>query len=311
MKPLPAALDDYLALRRSLGYKLCDEDRLLRQFVAFAGESEAEFITTDLALTWATRRPAEYSPYWCRRLRAVRHFAQYCSAHDPRTVVPPPGLVLHRYQRPTPYIYRDEEIGRLLAAAAGPPSRTGLRPRTFVTLFGLYAVTGLRCREPLQLDRTDVDWQNGVLTIRSTKFGKSRLVPLHPSTVDALRAYALCRDRLCRTADSPSFFLSEAGIRLSHWAVRATFVTLSHRIGLRGPNDSHGPRLHDLRHRMAVNALLRWYREGVDVERHLPTLATYLGHAHVTDTYWYLTATPELLQRAMLRLEQPDPGALP
>jgi integrase len=311
MKPLPAALDDYLALRRSLGYKLCDEGRLLRQFVAFAGERGAEFITTDLALTWATRRPAEYSPQWCRRLRAVRHFAQYCSAHDPRTVAPPPGLVLHRYQRPTPYIYRDEEIGRLLAAAAGLPSRTGLRPRTFVTLFGLYAVTGLRCREPLQLDRTDVDCQNGVLTIRGTKFGKSRLVPLHPSTVDALRAYAVCRDRLCRSPDSPSFFLSEAGTRLSHWAVRATFVTLSHRIGLRGPNDSHGPRLHDLRHRMAVNTLLRWYREGADVERHLPTLATYLGHAHVTDTYWYLTATPELLQRALLRLEQPDPGALP
>ena len=208
-------------------------------------------------------------------------------------------------------IYRDEEIGRLLASAAELPSKTGLRPRTFVTLFGLYAVTGLRCQEPLQLDRTDVDWQNGVLTIRGTKFGKSRLVALHPSTVDALRAYAVCRDRLCRNPDSPSFFLSEAGTRLSHWAVRATFVTLSHRIGLRGPNDSHGPRLHDLRHRMAVNTLLRWYREGVDVERYLPTLATYLGHAHVTDTYWYLTATPELLQCAMLRLEQPDSDALP
>jgi site-specific recombinase XerD len=149
----------------------------------------------------------------------------------------------------------------LLAAAAELPSKTGLRPRTFVTLFGLYAVTGLRCREPLQLDRTDVDWQNGALTIRGTKFGKSRLVPLHPSTVDALRVYGVCRDRLCRNPDSPSFFLSEAGTRLSHWAVRATFVTLSHRIGLRRPNDSHGPRVHDLRHRMAVNTLLQWYRE--------------------------------------------------
>jgi integrase len=170
-------------------------------------------------------------------------------------------------------------------------------------------VTGLRCREPLQLDRGDVDWQDGLLTIRGTKFGKSRLVPLHPTTVNALRAYAACRDRLCRYPDSPSFFLSEGGSRLSHWAVRATFVTLSHRIGLRRPGDSHGPRLHDLRHRMAVNTLLRWYGEGVDVERHLPTLATYLGHAHITDTYWYLTATPELLQRAMFRLEQPDSGA--
>lgn len=311
MNPLQATLDDYLAMRRALGHKLCWPGKLLQQFVAFAGQTGADFITADLALTWATQRPTGHSAEWGRRLRAVRHFAQYCSARDPRTVVPPPNLLPDRYRRPTPYIYRDDEILRLLDAAAALPSVTGLRPRTYLTLFGLYAVTGMRCKEPLQIDRDDVDWGNGVLTIRGTKFGKSRYVPIHSTTQDALRDYAAFRDRLCRNPESPSFFVSERGTRLTHWRVRATFVSLSHQTGLRSAGDSHGPRLHDLRHRMAVTTLLRWYRDGVDVERHLPELSTYLGHAHVTDTYWYLTATPELLQHAMLRLEQPEPRILP
>jgi integrase len=225
--------------------------------------------------------------------------------------VPPPGLLPHRYQRPTPYIYRDEEISRLLGAAQQLSSATGLRPHTYATLFGLYAVTGMRCREPLQLDRDDVDLMNGVLTIRGTKFGKSRYVPLHVSTQCALNSYATRRDRLCRNPDSPSFFVSDCGTRLTHWSVRSTFVKLSHQIGLRGAGDSRGPRLHDLRHRMAVNTLLGWYRDGVDVERRLPELSTYLGHAHITDTYWYLTATPELLRQALFRVEPSERGALP
>jgi integrase len=269
-----------------------------------------DFITTDLALTWATRRPTVASPEWARRLRVVRLFARYCSGRDPRTIVPPSGLLPGRYQRPAPYIYRDNEIACLLEAAKQLPSATGLRRRTYSTLFGLYAVTGMRCKEPLQLDRDDVDWINGVLTVRGTKFGKSRYVPLHPTTQHALRDYAADRDRLCRNPDSPSFFVSERGTRLTHWSVRATFVTLSHRIGLRSASDTHGPRLHDFRHRMAVNTLLRWYREGADVERRLPELSTYLGHAHITDTYWYLTATPELLQHALLRVEQPESRTL-
>lgn len=310
MKPLPSALDEYLALRRSLGYKLWEECRLPpirgirrreRGGVYHHGPRPDLGDPAAGGIFALLVSPAQGRPTLRRVLQRSRPANRGASSRPACSSLPAAHTL----------IYRDEEVGRLLAAAAELPSKTGLRPRTFVTLFGLYAVTGLRCREPLQLDRTDVDWQIGALTIRGTKFGKSRLVPLHPSTVDALRAYAVCRDRLCRNPDSPSFFLSEAGTRLSHWAVRAAFVTLSHRIGLRGPNDSRGPRLHDLRHRMAVNTLLRWYREGVDVERHLPTLATYLGHAHITDTYWYLTATPELLQQAMLRLEQPDSGALP
>jgi integrase len=192
----------------------------------------------------------------------------------------------------------------LLAAARRLPSTTGLRPHTFATLFGLYVCTGLRANEPLRLDRGDVDLVNGVLTIRETKFGKSRYVPIHPSTQRALRRYAECRDRCCRDPATPSFFVSDRGTRLTEWCVRWTFVKLSHEIGLRGPGDSRGPRLHDLRHRLAIKTLLKWYRCGVDVERRLPHLSAYLGHAHVTDTYWYLTATPELLHYMLRRVER-------
>jgi integrase len=199
----------------------------------------------------------------------------------------------------------------LLDAARQLPSVTGLRPHTYATLFGLYAATGMRCSEPLQLNRDDVDLADGVLTIHGTKFGKSRYVPLHISAQGALQHYATRRDRLCPTPDCPSFFLSERGTRLSQWSVRWTFVKLSRQIGLRGASDSRGPRLHDLRHRLAVSTLLHWHRRGVDVERHLPALSTYLGHAHITDTYWYLTATPELLRYALRRVERSERGIRP
>jgi integrase len=311
MSPLQSTLDEYLALRRALGHKLCDAERLLRRFVAFADRAGAPYITTELAMAWATQPAAVQPAEWARRLGVARRFAQYCSAIDPRTTIPPPDLLPHRYRRPTPYIYRDEEIARLLDAARQLPSVTGLRPYTYATLFGLYAATGMRCNEALRLDRDDVDLANGILTVHGTKFGKSRHVPLHPSTQRALQRYAVRRDRLCPTPACPSFFLSERGTRLSHWSVRWTFVKLSRQIGLRGAGESRGPRLHDLRHRLAITTLLRWYRRGVDVERHLPALSTYLGHAHITDTYWYLTATPELLRQALRRMERSERGTQP
>lgn len=303
MSRLQSMLDEYLAMRRALGHKLLLPGRLLQRFVAFADRTGADFITTELALDWAMQ-PAEAQPaQWANRLGMVRRFARYCSAIDPRTTVPAPDLLPHRYRRPPPYLYRDDQIIRLLQAARRLPCVIGLRPHTYATLFGLYAATGMRCNEPLQLDRDDVDLVHGVLTVRGTKFGKSRYVPLHPSTQHALQDYAGHRDRLCRTPQSPSFFLSERGTRVTEWSVRWTFVKLSHEIGLRRPDDSRGPRLHDLRHRLAITTLLDWYRRGVDVERHLPELSTYLGHAHITDTYWYLTATPELLRHALRRVE--------
>ncbi|UVK49840.1 tyrosine-type recombinase/integrase (plasmid) [Mesorhizobium sp. AR02] len=312
MSALQAALEEYLAARRALGHKLRLSGRLLQRFVVFAESSGATVITTEIALAWAMQ-PAEAQPaQWANRLAMVRRLARYCSAIDPQTVVPPPDLLPHRYRRPSsPYVYRDEEITRLIDAAKRLPSTVGLRPQTYATLFGLYAATGMRCNEPLRLDRGDTNLVDGVLTVRDTKFGKSRYVPLHPSTQHALKIYAASRDRSCPNPLSSSFFLSERGMRLTEWAVRWTFVKLSREVGLRGANDSRGPRLHDLRHRLAVTTLLRWYRNGIDVERHLPELATYLGHAHITDTYWYLTATPELLQQALLRAEQSQPESRP
>jgi integrase len=299
---LQTCLDQYLAIRRALGVKLRLPGRLLQRFVDFADASRAKYITAELALAWATQ-PANAQPaQWANRLGMVRRFAQYCSAIDPRTLVPPPDLLPYQFQRPEPYIYRDEDITLLLKAAKKLPSAIGLRPHTYATLFGLYVATGMRTNEPLQMNRDDVDLVNGVLTIRESKFGKSRYLPVHPTTQAALQRYAKQRDRRFPHPGSPSFFLSDRGIRLTECTVRWTFVKLSCQIGLRGPDDSHGPRLLDFRHRLAINTLTEWHRRGVDVERHLPELSTYLGHAHITDTYWYLAATPQLMHYVLRRV---------
>jgi integrase/recombinase XerD len=304
MSALRQALDDYLALRCAMGFKLHEARRLLPQFVAFLERQGAASITTDRAVRWATQprhvQPAE----WARRLRLVRGFAQYRSAVDPATEIPPPDLLPYRPQRRAPYLYSDAEIAQLVQAASHLPSPTGLRAHTYATAFGVLATTGMRISELVALENDDIDRTEGLLTIRHTKFGKSRCLPLHPTTQQALCRYVKRRDRVYPIPNSPSFFVSAQGTRLSSWAVRATFVQLSRQLGWRGPTDSHGPRVHDLRHRFAVQTLVRWYREGIDVERHLPELSTYLGHVKVSDTYWYLSATPELLGLATQRLAQ-------
>ena len=303
MKDLAALLDEYLATRRALGASLADAETLLRSFVAFlARSSQPGLITTALALRWATQPRDTQPAHLADRLRAVRGFARYASAADPRHEVPPQGLLPVRPRRATPYLYSDKEIADLIAAARGLSAGTGLRPCTYATLLALLAASGMRSSEPLRLDRSDVDLEQGVLTVRDSKFGKSRLVPVHESTGKALATYAEQRDRLCPHPRSPAFFLSERGTRIVQNTLQQTFVRLSRQVGLRGPSDSRGPRLHDLRHRFAVDTLLRWHREGVDVESRLPRLATYLGHVKVSGTYWYLTATSELLQLAARRL---------
>ncbi len=302
MKALSQAVDDYLQMRRGLGFKL-HEGYLLQDFVAFLRRRGANHITTSLAIRWATL-PINVRPsHWVRRLTMVRLFAMYWSAHDPRTEVPPAGAIPGRYERAQPYLYSHAEIRRLIDSARRLGTSTGLRPETYATLFGLLAVTGMRVSEVVALDREDMDLDEGVLTIRRTKFGKSRLIPVHSSTRQALRRYASRRDQTYPRPSTPSFFLGERGRRLTTWAVRWTFIQLSRRIGLRGATDSHGPRLHDFRHRFAVHTLLGWYRAGVDVEQRIPHLATYLGHTHVTDTYWYLSAVPELMHLVVARLE--------
>jgi integrase len=310
MSQLQAELTEYLAVRRALGYKLRLPGRLLQRFVKFAERTGATHITTELALKWATQ-PVHAQPcQWANRLAMVRRLARFCSSNDPRTIVPPPDLLPHRYRRVAPYIYKDEQILRLLKAAGNLPSAMGLRPHTFATLFGLYVVTGLRATEALHLDRDDVDLINGVLTIRHSKFGKSRYVAVHPSTQRALKRYAQHRDRLCHSPCSPSFFLSDRGTRITYDTLRWTFVKLSHQTGLRLPGDTHGPRLHELRHRLAIITLQRWHRRGMDIECHLPELCAFLGHTHITDTQWYLTATPELLRYALRRVERSERSGL-
>ena len=303
MNDLHTALDEYLNIRRALGFKLRDEGTALSRFLLFLEEKNASFITTDLALQWATIPENVLPSHWARRLTMVRNFARYRSGVDPRTEIPPQGLLPFRYHRKPPYIYDNSEILRLLEASSHLQSEIGLRASTYRTLFGLLAVTGMRVSEPIAFNRQDVDLSRGTLTVGSTKFGKSRLIPIHSSTTEKLSEYSRLRDRLFIIPRCPNFFVSEQGTRLTHWSVRRTFVILSRQIGLRGPHDSHGPRLHDLRHTFAVKTLLKWYRSGVDVECHMPQLATFLGHTHVNDTYWYISAVPELLRLAIKRLD--------
>ncbi len=297
------AVENYVELRRGLGFKLLDAKAALLRFASFLQRRRTPHITIALALEWAqqdkTVRPAE----WARRLGMVRGFARHWSAHDSRTEVPPCGLLPYRPERAHPYLYSNDEIRRLLQAARRLPSAHGLRGPTYHCLFGLLAVAGLRISEARNLQTEDVDLKDGVLTIRGTKFGKSRLAPIHPSTRKALSDYASRRDRFL--AQRPAtFFVSSRGTRLDGAEIRRTFYFLSRQIGLRGPSDSHGPRIHDFRHRFAVETLIQWYRSGQDVEKRLPVLSTYLGHVHVADTYWYLTACPELMGLAVKRFEE-------
>jgi len=305
MTPLAVAVHEYLAMRRALGYRLRTAGRVLLQFVAFLDAQGATHITIPLALQWAHATSSSRRTAWTAlRLSMVRGFARYRSATDPRTEIPPVHLLPFRPHRPRPHLYTDEEIGRLLGAADQLPSRRGLRPATYRCLLSLLIVTGLRISETRRLSPDDIDWAEGILTIRGTKFGKSRLVPLHPSSLAALAEYARRRDRLLDGRTVSGFFISDRGKPLDPSMVYQTFYRLSRQAGLRAPGASRGPRLHDFRHRFALKTLVQWYRSGADVERRLPLLSTYLGHVRVSDTYWYLTACPELLGQATTRLER-------
>lgn len=304
MNRLRKAVRDYLAIRRGLGFKLVRYEPGLQEFVSFLERKRSPHITVNLALEWATQHNHHSPCEWAARLSIVRAFARHWSATDPSTEVPPPGLLPYRPKRAQPYFYSDHEIRTLLKAAKNRPSIDPLRPWTYQCLFGLLAITGLRLGEALGLRPGDMDWSEGILTIRGAKFGKSRLVPLHASTCKVLADYAKRREERFGTRAEGYFLVNLNGNRLDKGEVHRAFYTLSRQIGLRAVDANRGPRLHDFRHRFAVQTLLRWYRNGEDPKRRLPILSTYLGHAHVTDTYWYLTGTPELLGAAAKRLEK-------
>jgi len=306
MSTLREAVREYLAMRRALGFKLQEAGKGLLDFVTFMGQQRASFITQQLALKWAQQPSTVLPSRWAQRLSYVRGFARYRSATDPRTQIPPEGLLPFRPKRARVHVYTDDEIRSLLRAALKLPSRSdGLRPWTYHGLFGLISVAGLRLGEARNLELQDIDLKANVLTVRSAKFGKSRLVPFHASTRDVLADYIARRERLLAGRPVSSYlFVSGRGNRLDAGEVHRTFYSVSRQIGLRGLSDSHGPRIHDMRHRFALKTLLSWYRADEDAERRLPILSAYLGHVHVADTFWYLSAWPELMREAMMRLER-------
>lgn len=301
MSTLQAALADYLALRRAMGYKLIEDGRALEQFVDFVEHAGCDRITSERAIQWATQSSKASPTHQAHQLSRIRLFAEYLSGIDPQTEIPPRDLLTAHYQRKAPYIYTQEQIRDLLDAAGQLTSATGLRASTYATLFGLLAVTGLRIGEAIALDDDDVDLEEQLLLVRQSKFAKDRLLPIHPSSASALGNYVDMRNHCHPHPNSRAFFLAERGTRLTDCMVRHTFIQLSRRIGLRAPNAHHGPRLHDLRHTFAVTTVQRWYREGLDVDAQMLQLATYLGHDHVSDTYWYLSAVPQLMALAGAR----------
>jgi integrase len=312
MSTMHEVLAQYIGMRRALGAKLREPAVRLSQFVDFLKNQGAEFITTELALRWAMQPKHAERATWARRLSIVRRFAMWLHAADPRTQVPPHRLIGGRGRRNPPHIYTDDELQRLIAEAFRLRSRKRLRAHTYTTLIGLLAATGLRPGEVLALTRSDVDLQNGILSIRESKFGKSRFVPIHKSTSAALVRYANRRDELDLRRQTDAFFITESGLPLLPSAVRRTFGKVSLAAGLRAGGTRHrigrGPRLQDFRHTFATRRLIDWYRAGLDVERELPKLSTYLGHSDVAHTYWYISADPELLRLAQKFLCGRRPG---
>jgi len=302
MTALADALEDYLAMRRALGFRLASAGRYLPDLVASVEERGSDVLTVELALAWA-RRPADARPaWWAMRLGLVRGFARHLHALDERHEVPPSDLLPVPRGRPTPYLYSEADIDRLLGAARGLP--LPLQAATHTTLIGLLAVTGMRVGEAIGLDRDDVDHAAGVLTIRGAKSGRSREVALHPSTLAALDAYERTRRRHHPHPRTPAFLVSTTGTRLLYSNVQLVFGRLLRAAGVAAPPGHPGPRLHDLRHSFAVRTLLEWYRAGLDVEVRMHRLSTYLGHSDPIHTYWYLHAAPELMAIAAERLER-------
>jgi integrase len=293
-------LEYYLRLRRALGFKLAFPGQVLPSLIGYLEAAGAATVTAELAIAWAGLPRGVLPITWAQRLGAARGFARYLKTIDPAAEVPPAGIWPSVTPRPQPWIWEDEDIGRLLTAARA--LRPPLRAATYETLFGLLAATGMRLGEATGLDKSDIGLADGVLTIRDAKFGRSRLVPLHLTVTGALRDYAACRDRLCPSPATTRFFVSTVGTALRTGGVDHTFAQLTTALGLRTP--ACRPRIHDLRHSFAVRQLLQWHRAGADVHARMPVLSAYLGHVSPAGTYWYLTAVPELMELAAARLAQ-------
>lgn len=296
------ALADYLALRRRLGHKLADAERVLDRFVVFLDDAGAEAVTLDTALGFILDPDLDpASTNQSRRLQAVRGFTRYLAGIDPATEIPPAGLVSYRAPRRQPYLFTDDEVTTVMAGMAAS-ARTPQRAVTLQTLIGLLAVTGMRVGEAIRLDDTDIDRDTAVITIRATKFGKSRQVPVTADTIDALDISRAIRDDAATPPGCRRVFVSGAGTPVAYSHLCGTFRRTVDTTGI-GAGHPTPPRIHDLRHTFAVSALVGWHRSGADVAAMLPRLSTYLGHREPRYTYRYLTATPELLGHAADLLE--------
>jgi len=302
MSSLRQQLDDYLQTRRALGFKLATDGKLLASFVAYMDAASADTITVAHAVRWATLPSSAKPVYHAKRLRAVRGFARYLNTLDPAHELLATDLLSSSgWRRPAPYIYTPQEITALMAAAGGLKTRLGAA--TMRTLIGLLAVTGMRVGEAIRLDRGDLDLQHGRLIVRDSKFGKSRQLPLHPTTITALRDYLHVRYALKPQPDTTALLIGTWGGRLSRDVVESTFRLLRGRVGLTARPGSAPPRVHDIRHSFAVHTMLDAYHSGGDPSAYASALSTYLGHSDPSATYWYLSAAPELLALAAARLE--------
>lgn len=295
---LASHVDDYLRLRRSLGYKLEREGLWLADLAVYCDTARAETLTNELTILWASQRVGAGPNGWAKRLGVARKFAAYLQTVIPTTQVPPTGIFPAKRHRPTPYLWSQTDIARLLEAARTLPSP--LRAAGMETLFGLLAATGMRIGEAVGLHRDDVDLDAGVITIRHAKFDRARLVPLHDSVTKALASYAAERDRLCPQPRSDTFFVSAAG-PIGRSGVDKVLREITTVMGIRTV-DVH-PRVHDLRHSFAVRTIIGWQQAGIRIDERIAVLSAYLGHIAPADTYWYLSAAPELMELAADRLD--------
>ena len=305
MSALRARAEEYLAMRRALGFKLTTQGRHLMSFVRFSEERGAGRVTADLAIEWATWG-SDDEVYQARRLDSVRIFTRHLQALDPATEVPPGDVLSRRQGRVPPYLYPPGEVAALMTAADA--LQPAMRAATWRTLIGLLAVTGMRQGEACRLLRDDADLETGTLVIRDSKFGKSRQVFLHPSATAALHAYERARDQVFPEPKAATFLVNSRGGPLDGHNIQHTFAVLVATAGIQAPPGRRAPRLHDLRHTFTVATMLDWYRDGGDVQARLPLLSTWLGHADPKSTYWYLQAVPELLALAAGRLQQQTDG---
>ena len=299
---LRTLIDDYLAMRRALGFKLDGAGRLLFAFADYLDAGEGQRITVEHALRFATTSSACSPRTQALKLSSIRLFTRWAQLLDPTIEVPPTRLLPARVTRQAPFLYTDAQLRALLEAA--DELRPQFRAVTFRTLISLQAATGIRTGEAISLDLSDIDHVQGTLTVTG-KYGKTRLLPLHPTVAEALVGYLDTRSQLLPAAHCPALLINMRGARLGRSTIHPTFRGLAAQAGLTAHSSASRPRLHDLRHTFAVNTMLDAYRSGDDPAASLPLLATWLGHAEPRDTYWYLTGTAELMAAATARLERP------